>query len=269
MSVQSIRKVVLIGAGNLATQLGLAMKRNAIEVIQVCDRTPANGLRLAKKLGAEYVQDPGQLLYHADLYILSISDKAIAQVAERINLPDRLVIHTSGSVGMDVLKKVSPRIGVWYPLQTFSKHRRISFRGIPVCVEAGNINDQKSLVELGTLLSGNVHLIDSNQRRVVHMTAVFANNFTNFMFAIAEDLLHTYQIPFDLLKPLIQQTAENVRHEELFRHQTGPAIREDLAVMEEHLGILEQHPAYRDIYELISRSIIQYKKAHGQLQGTA
>ena len=253
----------MIGAGNLATQLALAMKRNGIRVVQVYNRTPGNGKLLAKKLGAAFVPDPSEITGNADLYVLSVSDKAISQVAQMLSVNNHLVIHTSGSVNMDALLPASNRVGVWYPLQTFSKLRRISFRGIPVCVESNQLDDLQLLMELGKTLSGDVHVIDSKQRKIIHMTAVFANNFTNFMYTIAEDLLRRHNIPFDLLKPLILQTAENAECEALFSQQTGPAIREDQAVMNEHLGMLAQHAVYMEIYDLISKSIIKYKNANG------
>jgi len=265
MEVKPVQRIVLIGAGKLATQLGLALKQKGIDISQVINRNPEHGKKLAQKLKAPFISAFSTIRTDADLYIIAVSDDAIPGIVDGLRIPGKLLVHTSGSVDMDVLKPASSRIGVFYPLQTFSLRKHISFRGIPLCIEAGMKADEKILSELGIFLSGKVRLLNSEQRRILHLTAVFANNFTNFMYTIAEDLLHRHNIPFDLLQPLIKQTAKNAGVDDPFRQQTGPAVREDNDVMNRHRAMLSGHKVYLEIYNLISKSIIQYKETHGKL----
>ncbi len=267
MEIKPIRSIVLIGAGKLATQLGFALKKQDIAISQVFNRHPERGNKLAIKLGASYISDLSAIQKDADLYIIAVSDAAIPSIAAGLNIKNRLLVHTSGSVDMLELKVASSRTGVFYPLQTFSRHKRISFHGIPLCIEAEKKKDGRRLQELGNLLSHNVHFMNSEQRRFLHLTAVFANNFTNYMYTIAGDLLQEKNISFDLLKPLIHQTAINAGEGCPFCHQTGPAVRDDLEVMQSHLEMLGHHPDYKHLYQQISKSIIQFKKIHGKLQG--
>ncbi|MFH1161552.1 MAG: Rossmann-like and DUF2520 domain-containing protein [bacterium] len=260
-----IKHIVLLGAGNLATHLTRAFTKKGYHILQVYNRTPGHGKKLARNAGAAYIGSLEQLDRNADLYILAVNDSAIREIAGRIRIDRGLVVHTSGSVRMDELATASPNYGVFYPLQTFRKDKRISFGKLPVCVEANSQEGEKALLHLAGQVSSNVHLINSEQRKVLHMTAVFAGNFSNFMYAIAEELLQKHGIPFDLLKPLIRQTASNVKHTGLFSLQTGPAIREDFHVLEEHRELLAEHAVYMEIYDLISKSIIKQKRKNGKL----
>jgi len=263
MITGEITGIVIIGAGNLGTHLGLELFRKGIEVLQVYNRTPGIGEKLAKKTGAEYIPDTGQITRKADLYILSLSDSAIRKFAKKIKLGNKLIVHCSGTVPMDVLNTASSNYGVFYPLQTFSLHKSVRFRNTPLCIEANTKKEEQRLLELAKKISGNVRVVNTKDRQVLHLTAVFANNFTNFMYTIAEDLLQKYDIPFSLLVPIIEQTAINVTRGTVFKHQTGPAIREDARVMETHKHLLEKYPGYMEIYELLSKNIIKYKKLHG------
>lgn len=256
---QKIKNVVVIGAGNLATHLALALHRKGINVIQVLNRSREAGERLARRVSAGFNNDLGGADFGADLYILAVSDSAIEEVARNLKLKDQLLVHTSGSVGMASLSGASSNLGVFYPLQTFSKDRRINFSNIPVCIEANRSENEEKLLQLARLISKKAVLINSEQRKVLHMTAVFAGNFSSFMYTIAEDLLKKHGVPFGLLKPLIQQTAATAKHDDVFSRQTGPAVRGDTKIMDEHLEMLARHGAYMEIYDLISKSIIKHK----------
>jgi len=259
LETREINNVVIVGAGNLATSLALAMHRKGIKVLQVLNRTQQKGERLAKRVVAEFSADFRKAELSADLYLLAVSDSAIPEVAGRLGLTDQLVVHTSGSTDISSLEGTSGNYGVFYPLQTFSGSKPSGLRGVPVCIESNTPANEQRLLSLGRRLGGNVHLINSSQRKVLHMTAVFASNFSNFMYVIAEDILLKHDIPFSLLKPLILQTA-HTRHEDIFRRQTGPAVREDRKVLDEHKKMLAGYEEYMDIYDLISESIIKHKK---------
>jgi predicted short-subunit dehydrogenase-like oxidoreductase (DUF2520 family) len=256
---QKIKNVVMIGAGNLATHVALALHRKGVNVIQVLNRSREAGERLACRVRASYKTDFGEADFGADLYILAVSDSAIEDVARNLKLKDQLLVHTSGSVDVRVLSGCSSNYGVFYPLQTFSKDKRINFSNIPVCIEANSGENEEKLLQLARLISKKAQLINSEQRKILHMTAVFAGNFSSFMYTIAEDLLKKHGIPFGLLKPLIRQTAATAKHDDVFSFQTGPAVRGDTKIMNEHLEMLARHGVYMEIYDLISKSIIKHK----------
>lgn len=263
MLSRSITEIVMIGAGSLASHLGSALVSSGLKVVQVVNRTPAKGNRLAKRLGAVFTNDYKEICQNADLYIIAITDQAFPEVAGLLCLPGKLVVHTSGSLGMDSLKSISSETGVFYPLQTFPKHGKLNFRKIPLCLEASSQANFHHLAELAGRISDTVINLGSNDRKLLHLTAVFASNFTNFMFSVSQDLLKRHNIDFNLLRPLIAQTVKNVRKEDAFKLQTGPAVREDTTIMQEHLRLLSDNPDYRDIYKVISDSIIKYKKRNG------
>jgi predicted short-subunit dehydrogenase-like oxidoreductase (DUF2520 family) len=265
MLAGKLQKVVLIGAGNMASHLGSALAGRGVDVVQVYNRSGEPGARLAARLGADFIPDPRELTRSADLYIVAVSDSAIKTVAGLLNCNDKLVVHTSGSVGMDELAGVSSKTGVFYPLQTFSPLRITDFREVPVCIEASDEDSGRRLEELALLLTETVRFVDSGQRRLLHLAAVFASNFTNYMYTLAEDLVVSCGMPPDLLMPLIAQTAENVGHGGVFSHQTGPAVREDSVVLEKHRSLLAGNPENLALYNLITDQIIQYKKSHGKL----
>ena len=263
--MDQIKNIVILGAGNVATHLSKALSAKGFTIIQLFNRTEEPGKRLARLLGASYTGSIQQIEPDADLYILALSDNALPEIASHLRIHKGIVVHTSGSVGLDVLKHTSRYTGVLYPLQTFREGKQISFDRIPICVEANLPSVEKRLLELAEQLTTNVQVINSGQRNILHLTAVFASNFTNYLYTIAQDLLLQYDIPFELLKPLIKQTAANVKHSDLFSLQTGPAIREDTAIIKKHLELLENQKAYKDIYDLISKQIIQHKYRHGKL----
>jgi predicted short-subunit dehydrogenase-like oxidoreductase (DUF2520 family) len=260
-----IEDIVMIGAGNLATHLGLALSASGFNVIQVHNRTSTKGKKLASAIGAEFIVDPGALSQDADLYILAVTDIMIGRVANSLPLNDQLVVHTAGTIEMNILASASINYGVLYPLQTFSGQRKIDFKRVPICVEANSKDAENQIFKLATRLSNQVQIIDSQNRKMLHLSAVFASNFTNFMQVIAEGLLNEHNISFSLLKPLIRQTMLNVRKGHLFRYQTGPAYRGDHNVLDAHRELLASHPEYLELYNLISDNIIKYKALHGKL----
>jgi predicted short-subunit dehydrogenase-like oxidoreductase (DUF2520 family) len=260
-----VKHIVLLGAGNLAVHLSRALARKGYAIVQVYNRTAERGRKMARLFHTEYTANLSTLIPDADLYILVVSDSAIAEVAAGMKIRNGLVVHTSGSVPLQALAGTSVHYGVFYPLQTFRGARRITFSNIPVCVEANSPDGEATLVHLAGQLTTRICRFTSEQRLVLHLAAVFAGNFSNFMYAIAEELLQQHGIPFDLLKPLIRQTTANIDHPGLFSRQTGPAVREELRILEAHRDLLEEFGDYREIYHLISNSIIRQKRQHDQL----
>ncbi len=265
MHTRDIQSAVIIGAGNMASQLGMALTGHGVRVAEVFNRSKDAGMTLASNLGARYVANLKELSPDADLYILAVSDAAIALIAAELRVGNKLVVHTSGPTPLSILAGTSVNTGVFYPLQTFSPAGTDGFGGIPVCLEAGTTYGAEQLKRLAEKLTPLVYFIDSDRRRVLHLAAVFACNFSNFMNAVAEDILASQDIPFELLVPLIRQTAENAGRGKVFGLQTGPAVRGDLQVLASHRELLAGDPGYLEIYNLISSNIIKYKSKHGKL----
>ena len=260
MSKPEIRKIVILGAGRLATNLSMAIHKKGYDIVEVCNRTESKGKSLAGKIKARYIPEPEMITPDADLYILALSDAAIPLFLKRIKIGNRLIVHTSGSLKIDILRGVSVNYGVIYPPQTFTAQSLLRFRTVPLCIEASSGKNLLLLKSFADSLSEKVYTINSNQRRVLHLSAVFANNFTNFMVAISQELLLENGMDFGILEPIIRQTAGNASSGDVFKMQTGPAVREDRETIREHLKLLSNHPDYKEIYYLITRNIIQRKK---------
>ncbi len=248
----------MIGAGNLATNLAVALHNNGLQIVQIVNRTLDNAEKLAEKVNAKFTDDYDGINDKADLYIIAVSDDSICELLGKLNLRDKLVIHTAGSIDMEVLHAFSNKYGIFYPLQTFSKNEIISFENIPVCIEANTVEYETVLFQLGEKLSNNVHKVSSEQRKILHVAAVFASNFSSYLYLIADKILSDNNMSFDLLKPLIFRTAEKIQSQATENALTGPARRNDTAVLQAHLQLLENLPEYQQIYNLISNSIVKH-----------
>ena len=211
-------------------------------IVQVYSRSQNTAEALAGKLHARPTSNLSSLIKGAHLYIVSVSDDALAEVRAEMDCCEKFVVHTSGSISMDVFKSFADNYGVLYPLQTFSKNRKLDFSHIPMCIEA------------------NVRTIASEQRKIIHLAAVFACNFPNFMYSIAEKIMRNANLDFNLLKPLIIETAEKVRSVSPDMAQTGPALRGDHTVMDKHMDILADDKQLQALYKQISQEISRLKK---------
>ena len=250
-------RITLIGSGNVATHLGAALKNAGHQIIQVWSRDLQNAALLAYHLKAEPVDDLSEIYPETDLIIISVKDDAVETVASFIHLKNVLVVHTCGSVSLQILEKYFDTCGVFYPLQTFSKMRELDFRSVPLGIESTDKNSMALLLGLGQTISNNVTYIDSAQRKTLHLAAVFACNFSNFLYAIAADLLSKQQMDFSLIKPLILETASKVQSFLPAKVQTGPAKRHDMQTVAAHLELLQQQPEWQQLYTLLSQGIIK------------
>ena len=220
-------KAVILGSGNVASHLSFALKREGIEVLQIFSPTYENAKTLGEKLSVDYCCDFSDLNINADIYIISIKDSTVETINSNVFPDNKIVVHTSGSLPMEILNRFSKNFGVLYPLQTFSKEREIFFKEIPVCIEANSDINLEILRKLAKKLSDNVIEINSEKRKILHLSAVFACNFTNYMYTISENILMEENISFDILKPLIKETAAKVQSLAPVKCQTGPAVRSD------------------------------------------
>lgn len=251
------KRIVLIGAGNVATHLGLAFQAKGYQVVQVYSRTMVSASALASQLGADALTSLDEVCPDADIYIVALKDNALPDLIPSIvkGREGALFVHTAGSVGVDVWNGYATRYGVLYPMQTFSKERAVDFNSVSFFIEASGAEELALLKEMASLLSSKVYEATSSQRSYLHIAAVFACNFTNHMYALSELLLKKHGLPFDAMLPLIEETARKVHGLSPKKAQTGPAIRGDANVMEKHLGMLSDDEDLQDLYERISKSI--------------
>ena len=264
-----IESVVIIGAGNLATQLALALTTKGIGVKQIFSRTIEAAKELAEKVNADFTNDLSKVVTDADLTIISVKDSAMEEVLMNLLLDkNRLVVHTAGSISMEVLGKYSNNYGVFYPLQTFSKSREVDFSTIPICIEAHHSSALVQLQALAQRISSSIHPINSEQRKALHLAAVFANNFANHMYLIASETLRDKGLDFNLLTPLIQETAAKVLTMHPLDAQTGPAMRNDPIIIESHLKMLQDQPEFQKIYNFVTESIHRYHVRFKDGRGT-
>jgi len=251
-------KIVIIGSGNVATHLALAFKQAGQTLAQVWSRNGANAQLLAEQVGASAISDLGALDRSADFYLIAVKDEAIAELASSLTGLPGLVAHTSGATSIDVLHTLN-HYGVFYPLQTFSKQKSLDLSNTPICLEASSAEDMVMLHQAASLISKVSDEVDSEQRKILHLAAVFACNFSNHLYQMGYSILEQHGLDFALLKPLIMETAWKVQDAIPFDVQTGPAVRGDESTMERHLSLLNDRTELQDIYKTLSNSI---KKTH-------
>ena len=248
-------KIVFIGAGNLATRLSLAMQRVGMQIGQVYSHTEASARQLATRLGCPWTNDLSALQEDGDLYVFSLKDTVLSDVISKVKPNNGMWVHTAGSMPMSVFEGYAQRFGVLYPLQTFSKGRNVNFDVIPIFLEANTDKNADYLKNIASALSENVRFMSSEKRRSLHLAAVFACNFTNHIYALAEEILAKEGLSRDYLFPLIDETAAKVHELPAREAQTGPAIRYDENIINKHLGMLADDPDVQTLYRLLSQSI--------------
>lgn len=249
-------KIVLIGAGNLATHLGKALHAAGHDMVQVFSRTMQSAETLASLLDAEPLTDMAQVRDDADVYIFSVKDSALEQLISQLCGDDEKVfLHTAGSMPMSVFRGKALHYGVLYPMQTFSKQREVDFSIIPCFIEANDEFALKQIEGLAGQISHRVFQLSSEDRKYLHLSAVFACNFANHCYAASQELLQQHGIPFDVMLPLIDETAAKVHGMTPKEAQTGPAVRYDENVIGKQILLLEDQPYFQKIYDCMSKSI--------------
>ena len=250
--------ITLIGAGNLGYHLGRRLHATGAEIVQVFSRQAAKAQELARATGAQPVSRLDEVKAGAGLYILAVSDSAIAPVATQLQqrLPaESAVVHTSGATPSAVLAPFFSRHGIFYPLQTFSRNREPDFSAIPICIYSQNEGLEEQLTTLGRLISQSVHRSDDEQRAILHVAAVFVNNFTNHLLHIGYEILKEEQLSFELLLPLIRETVDKIETGHPRDMQTGPARRNDQETINRHLAYLKKFPNFEAVYRALTNSL--------------
>lgn len=244
-------RITLIGSGNVAQHLIKAFtKSEGIEIGQVFSRKKESLVHL---IDSDKIVTNLSDFKEADLYVIAITDDAIAEVSAQLPFQNQLVVHTSGTSSIDVLNSKN-RKGVFYPLQTFSKNKTVDFSVIPICLEAENETDYSVLETVAKSISNAVFSISSEQRKALHVSAVFVNNFTNHLYQIGQEICNEHQMSFEILKPLIQETADKIKTLNPIDAQTGPAKRNDFGTIEAHLNYLTNENQ-KQIYKTLTQSI--------------
>lgn len=245
----------MLGSGNVAGHLAVGLDSIA-EVIQIYSPNIDHATLLADKLrNAEAVNNPDDITDNADYYIIAVKDDVIKEVADKVKTDHGIWAHTSGSVPMSVFEGLKKYYGVFYPLQTFNRHDSVDLSSLPMLVEGSDKETETSLYNLASMLSIDVHHATSDDRAVLHRAAVFACNFANFMWCMADDILHTRGFELPIFKPLLAKTLENALTSNPYNAQTGPARRGDKNVMNSHLALLTEEQA--EVYRLLSRLIYE------------
>ena len=259
--MKTIKTISVVGSGNVAEAIALAVAEcKELQLKQIVARNPVRGRALAEMTGAEWIADVEQAA-EADLYIISVSDRAVGEVASRLPLrANTIVVHTAGSVEMDVLGERAR--GVFYPFQTFTAGRRVDFQQVPLFVEGCDEPTTVEVERVAHLLSHRVYRATSQRRREIHLTGVLACNFVNALYAMAADRLAECEgLPFDILRPLIEQTARKAVEADHPREvQTGPAVRGDKAVTARHCEMLAGDSREEEIYKLLTEYIWETSK---------
>jgi len=252
--------VVMVGAGNVAVHLTKRLFETGFNVIQVYSRTEKSASWLAEKYGIGWTNRIVEIDQNADLYIISLKDDAVQPFLAQSALFGKTLVHCSGSLPIEVLTAYSQKAGVLYPLQTFSKSRDIDFNEVPIFVEGSSPETEEFLYGIGKKLSGEVHFANSQQRMILHISAIFSCNFVNHMFTIAAKLLEQHELSFDYLRPLMKETVEKALNMDPFYAQTGPAVRFDKGIIQKHQKALESEPDLLKIYTQLSEHIYTLHK---------
>ena len=243
-------QIVLIGSGNVAFHLAKAFTEAQIPISQIFGRNTTELQKISERFS---IPSSTETLADADLYIISVSDSSIAEVSALIKNENVLVAHTSGSVSREALSG-NYRKSVFYPLQTFSKSKNLDYSKIPFFIDAENENDEEILKNLASKISKNVMLANDEKRKYIHLTAVFACNFVNHLYARAKEISDSQGIPFDYFLPLIDETTQKIHELEPKLAQTGPAIRNDEKVLKLHESLLTDEEKLK-IYKTLNESI--------------
>jgi len=254
-----MHNLVCIGAGKLANHLMPALEREGYDIVQVYSRTTANAQSLASKLhNASFISDASLIHQGADLYFFAIKDDAVEEVIRQTAYLENgkaIFVHTSGILPLEVIP--FKRRGIFYPLQTFSAHHSVDWKKTPLLITSDNKEIDSALTSLAEKISDLVYQVEDKDRAILHLGAVFANNFTNHMLTLAEKICNEHQVSFEILKPIIRETIVKAMDVGPANSQTGPAIRGDQHTIEKHLQLLDGNTQLQDLYRKITESIIE------------
>ncbi len=249
--------IIIIGSGNVATQLAKALTKKGIAIAQIYSPDLSHAKKLASIAKSPFTNNVKEILKGNFIYLVCIKDEAIEKFAKSFKIKEGILLHTSGTIAMDILKTSTKNYGIFYPLQTISSTRKISFKHVPVCIEASNKETLQIIEQLANYISKNIHVVTSIQRKKLHLAAVIVNNFTNHLYHLAFEYLQKEKISPELLYMLIGETTAKAIELGPHTAQTGPAKRNDVSTIKAHQELLKKNPDLQNIYKLLSESIIK------------
>ncbi|MBO7198992.1 MAG: YihY family inner membrane protein [Alistipes sp.] len=258
----SVTSVVVVGSGNVAEAFARTLSKCEDMVLrQIFSRNEERGRAIAEIADTMWCGDM-EMIAPADIYIIAVSDRAVADVAASLNVPaDSIVVHTAGSVPMDAIAKREGGRGIIYPLQSFTSGREVCLSDVPLFIESDNTATTERLMRIASHISSRVEYADSERRRVIHLAGVYVNNFVNHLYAVGDDVVERAGLDFDVLKPLIRETAAKaIASSDPRSVQTGPAVRGDVVVTERHMAMLKDKESKQKIYKYITESIWETSK---------
>lgn len=247
------QRISIIGSGNVATHLATNLA-SAHTIVEVYSHSLENAKLLADKVRCKYTADIEHLDSSADIYIFSVKDSVLESLLTKVTLQGKVIVHTAGSLPLDILASSSDKYGVIYPLQSISKNVSINFSEVPLFIEGSSAETTQLLLSVAQSISQKVYEADTTFRGKIHLAAVFACNFANDLYAIAAEILESGGIPFDVLLPLIDETTRKVHTTQPRLAQTGPAIRYDKNIINKHISMLSDE-RLKQIYQLITEDI--------------
>lgn len=254
-------EIAFIGAGNVAWHLAHAMDKAGHSISQIISRTEESAKELAVNFGAHFSTNLNSLYAKNDVCLICVPDDQLEMVLEKMPPVNAILAHTCGPKPMEMLYQKSSVYGIFYPLQTFSKHRELNMLEVPVMIEASSPIAHQTLFSLADDISNRVMNVNSEDRRKYHLSAVFTNNFVNYLYSLSDQYLEMNQLDFEVLKPIILETAEKIRSMKPEDAQTGPARRGDIHTLEKHIEMLGENSELKEVYELLSKSLIaKYKR---------
>lgn len=252
-------RIIIIGSGNVATHVALNLRQRGHIIDQIWSRNFEHAKYLADRVEAQPINDLSQIHVNANLYLISISDDAIADVAKKLRLGDAIVVHTSGATPIDILKDTSTRYGcVWSP-QSFVRDVAIEFNTLPVCIEGCDKQTEDSIEEFLLPITPTVYRTTFHQRQYLHLASVFVNNFTNGLYAMAQMLCDKHNVPFEILYPIILTTAKRVQWGDVRYQLTGPAVRGDQKTLNAHRQLLADNEQMLAVYNAFTHLLQQLK----------
>lgn len=252
-------RVSFIGSGNVATHLALALFNRGHVIDQIWSRDIEHAKLLANRVEAHPIDDLGQLYGNANIYIIAVSDDAIEDVARQLHMQNAIVMHTSGATPMDVLSTTSKRYGVLWSPQTFVRDVALDYSELPFCIEGNTLDTENSIAEFIGMISNHIFRTDFQQRQYLHLSAVFVNNFTNGLYAVAQRICREHDVPFEILNPLAVTTAKKLQWGDVRYQITGPATRNDKKTLSTHRHLLEDDPEALELYNRMTNLLLEVK----------
>ncbi len=247
--------ISIIGTGNVATVLARLIIQNGHSIKQIIGRNEIKGEALAKEVDANFLHINKQPNINIDLCIVALSDNALPEAIVGIDFGNVLVVHTEGSFSMHLLETASTNVGVLYPLQSLRREMK-AIPTIPLLIEASNHTALNFLETFAKTISTDVQIVEEEKRLRLHLGAVIVSNFTNYLYGVTETFCKAEAVDFNLLKPLIQETANRIEKNSPLDVQTGPALRGDITTLDKHLRLLSNYPKLRTLYTRLSDGII-------------